>query len=190
MPGPLTNGLVFLIQVIFGIYTLILLLRILFYKLRADYYNPLIQFLLKATNLFVNPLSKIIPRGGGYDFPSLLLLLVVKILELYCFLLLAGIGGNFIGVLLWAIVSLVKLLLNVYFFAIIIQAVLSWFNTGHSPITPLINLLVEPIMRPVRRLIPPLGGVDISPLPVLIVIQLVNIILLAPLVGVAIQLLR
>jgi YggT family protein len=176
------NAGVFLLQALFGLYILAVLLRFLLQWARADFYNPLVQFLVKLTNPPLLPLRRYIPGFMGLDMAAVVLMLGLQVLELLLVFGLRGQGISLPGVLLLALATLLGLLLDVLFWAVIVQAVLSWFNPDfRQPAVRLLYQLTEPVLRPARRLLPPIAGLDLSPLMVLIVFQLCQILLLAPL---------
>ena len=172
----------FLISTVFGLYLLAIMLRFLFQLVRADFYNPVSQFIVKITNPVLRPLRRIIPGWGGIDFAAIALMLALKCVELGLLFSLQGPRmPEVAGLLILALAGLVSLLLNVFFFSILIQVVLSWVNPGHyNPVTQLLYQLNEPILRPARRLIPPLGGFDLSPIVVFVGIKLLEFLLVAP----------
>lgn len=178
----LTNPLVFLIQVLFDAYILVVMLRFLLQWFRADFYNPLSQFIVKVTTPVLHPLRRIIPGIKGIDFASILLMWALKSVELTLMLLVVSGELNPLGPLLWAIPALIGLLINVFIFAILIQVILSWVNPGsYNPAAALLYSLTEPLLRPARRLIPPIGGLDLSPMLVMIGLYLLEMLLLPPL---------
>ncbi len=180
--GYLTNPLVFLIQVLFGAYTLVVMLRFLLQLVRADFYNPVSQFIVKATAPLLNPLRRIIPSLGGLDTASLVLAWLVKSLELMLILLVSGGTASLLAPFAWAIPELVGLAIDVFLYAILIQVILSWVNPGgYNPVIGLIDRLTSPLLRPAQRLIPPLGGLDLSPMVVMIGLVLLKMLLLPPL---------
>ncbi len=182
MGGPLTNAGSFLITTLFGIYLLIVMLRFLFQYFRIDFYNPISQFLLKATNPVLIPLRRMIPGAAGIDWSSILLMLAIKMIETLLVILMLGGKPGLSAMLLISIAGLLSLLMNVFLFSIIIQVVLSWVSPGtHNPMTSIIYSLTEPILRPVRNALPPMGGLDLSPLVVLIALQLISILFTDPL---------
>lgn len=183
MGNPYTsNAAIFLVQTIFFLYILAVLLRFLLQLVRADFYNPLVQALVKITNPPLIPLRRVIPGFGGLDVAGIVLLLGLQILELVLVGLIRDASFSLPGLLIMSIAELLVLVLNVYLVAIIIQAVLSWVNPGtYSPFTALLDRLTEPVLEPARRLLPPIGGLDLSPILVLIGIQLLKILLYAPL---------
>ena len=179
----LTNPLVFLIQVLFGAYILVVMLRFLLQLVKADFYNPVSQFIVKVTSPVLQPLRRYIPGFGGIDVASLVLMWLLKSVEL-SLTLLAGGGAttNLLATLAWSIPELVALAINVFLFAILIQVILSWVSPGgYNPAAALIHTLTEPLLRPARRLIPPFSGLDLSPMLVLVGLVLLKLLLLPPL---------
>lgn len=182
----LANPLEFLVRTLFDLYILAVMLRFLLQWVRADFYNPICQFLVKATNPPLRPLRRIIPGWGGIDIASVILMLVLQVVALLLVALIRGIEPSVGPVAVLAVVELVSLLLNVFLVTIIVQAILSWINPGHyHPITDLLYSLNEPLLRPARRILPPISGLDLSPLVVLILIQLTKMLVIPPLLGLA-----
>lgn len=180
----------FLIEVIFGLYILAVLLRYLLARVRADFYNPLSQFIVKVTNPPIKPLRRIIPGYFGIDWPSIILLVLVQGLEIILIALITtgGIPAP-MGLAVLIAGHLLKTIIYVYIFIIIVQVVISWVNPGaYNPITVLMYQLSEPILKPARRLIPPAGGFDWSPLIVMIALNLMIILLVSPLMDLGRQL--
>lgn len=178
----LSNPLVFLIQVLFGLYILVVMLRLLLQLVRADFYNPLSQFIVKITTPVLHPLRRIVPGVKGVDLSSLLLAWILKSLELFLIALALGLGANLLAALIWSIPALVSLTINIFLVALIIQVILSWVNPGgYNPAASLIHALTEPLLGPVRRMIPTTGGLDFSPMLVIIGLVLLKMLLLPPL---------
>jgi YggT family protein len=176
----LTEAGILLVEVVFGLYLLAVLLRFLFQLARADFYNPISQFLVAFTNPLLKPLRRLIPGLYGIDLASLVLLLVLKCIELYLLLLLGGVAVQWLPIVAAATVDLLRLTLNVYFFAILIRVILSWFmpyGIHQNPAGSLLVSLTEPLLRPARRLIPPIGGLDLSPIAVIVILQLMQLAL-------------
>lgn len=180
--GYLANPTVFLIQVLFGLYLLAVLLRFLLQLFRADFYNPLSQFIIKITGPVLRPLRRIIPAVGKIDTASLVLLWLLQALELALIALILGFQ-NLLWSLLWAIPELVALCINLFLIVILIQVILSWVTPGGArhPASGLLYALSEPLLRPARRLLPPLSGLDFSPLVVMVGLVLLRMLLLPPL---------
>jgi YggT family protein len=179
----IAQAAVYLIEIVFGLYILAVLLRYLLARVRADFYNPLSQFIVKVTNPPLKPLRRLIPGYLGIDWPSIVLLCFVQGLEIT---LLALVTSGHIpapaGLFVLIIAHLLKMVIYVHLFIIIVQVVISWVNPGaYNPITVIMYQLSEPILKPARRLIPPAGGFDWSPLVVLIIMNLMIILLVSPL---------
>ena len=175
------NAGVFLVQTLFGLYIGAVMLRFLFALVRADFYNPISQFLVKVTNPPLVPLRRVIPSMMGIDVASLLLMLVLQVLELLAVSLIGGVSLQPIGLVVLAVAELLSLLLQIYFFTILIQVVLSWVSPGgYNPAVALLYSLNEPVLGRARRLLPPIHGFDLSPIVAMIVIQLLTLLVVAP----------
>ncbi|MFO1352569.1 MAG: YggT family protein [Gammaproteobacteria bacterium] len=173
---------IFLVRTLFGILLFTVLLRFLLQWVRADFYNPLVQVLVKITNPLLVPLRRLIPGFWGLDLAAIVLLLGLKLIELIFVFASMGRGLGLPGILVLAVAELLELLVNVLFWAVIVRAVLSWVSPhqGH-PVAELLYRLTEPLLRPVRNLLPPLSGLDLSPLVVLIAFGVLQRLLIAPL---------
>lgn len=181
--GYLSNAGVFLIQTLFGIYEVIILLRFLLQLVRADFYNPISRFIVKATSLPLKPLRRIIPGVAGMDMASLVLLLVVIVVELLLLSIVANLPMPALpGLLALALVQMLKLLIYVFLFSVFVLAILSWVSPGgYNPVANLLYQITAPLMRPARRLLPPMGGLDLSPMVVMIVLYLAILLVIHPL---------
>lgn len=178
----LTDPVVFLIQTLFGLYILAVMLRFLLQLVRADFYNPISQFLVKATNPPLKLFRRIIPGFGGIDLSSVVLAWLLKAVEIILIIAIAGTSVNLIAPFVWAIPELIELLFNIYLFGILIQVILSWVNPGsYNPATALLYSLTGPLMRPAQKILPPMGGIDLSPMLVMIGLILMKMLLLPPL---------
>ena len=179
----LTNPIEFVISTLFSLYILALMLRFLLGVVRADFYNPVSQFLVRITNPLLLPLRKVIPGFGKVDVASIVLMLLLQIAVLVIILLLRGAGIPVLPLLLRAAGELVSLVLYVYLVAIIVQVIISWINPGtYNPVNSLLHSLTGPVLRPIQRIIPPLSGMDLSPLFALIGLQVLRM-LIVPLLG-------
>jgi len=169
----------YLIQTFLSIYLVAMLLRFLLQVVKADFYNPISQFLVKITNPLVIPLRKIIPGYGGLDLASLLLALVLQAGGIVAILLLNGLEApSPLQLLIWASLGIVGLLVNIYFFALLAMIILSWVAPGsNNPAIYLLYQITEPVMAPVRKMLPPMGGLDFSPILVFILINVIQIAL-------------
>ncbi len=164
-PGYFTDPLEFVISTLFSLYVLVLMLRFLLAWVRADFYNPVSQFLVKASNPLLLPLRRVIPPLGGVDAASVVAMLLVQMLAIALILLLRGGGIGLQALIFISLAELVDLAFKVFIYGIVIQAILSWINPGaYNPAVNLLHALTEPVLRPVRRLLPPFSGLDLSPL--------------------------
>ena len=178
----LSNPLIFLIQLLFGLYILVVMLRFLLQLTRADFYNPISQFIVKATSPLLNPLRRVIPGMAGIDLAAVVLMWLLQTIELALIVMISGMGGGLLSAMAWALPELVNLVINVFLFAILIQVILSWVNPGaYNPALGLIHSLTEPVLRPARRMIPPISGLDLSPMLVMVGLTLTKMLLLPPL---------
>ena len=179
----LTNPLEFLISTLFSLYILAVMLRFILGAVRADFYNPVSQFLVRITNPLLVPMRRVIPSFRQYDTSALLLMLLLQMISLVIVVMLRGVGVSFIALLLAAIGELVVLAFNVFIFAIVIQVIISWVNPGtYNPVNALLYSITRPVMGPIQRLIPPVSGIDLSPLVALIGLQILKMLVL-PLLG-------
>lgn len=177
-----TNPIEFLINTLFGLFILMVMLRFILATVRADFYNPVSQFLVKVTNPLLIPLRKLIPSIGKVDLSALVLMLALQMASFGIIALLRGGQVSVVALVILSIAELVGLLLNVFLFSIFIQVIISWVNPGtYNPVVSLLYSITEPVLRPCRRLIPPVSGIDLSPLVALIAIQLAKMLLLPPL---------
>lgn len=169
----LDNPLIFLIDTLIGLYVLVLLLRFILQAVHADFYNPLSQFVWQVTNRPVVLIQRAVPRWRNYDFAALLLALVLVALNLWIDLSLAGLRIAPLTLLAWSLLKMVTFTLNLYFFSILVQAIISWVNPGMpSPASAVLWSINEPLLKPIRNLLPPIAGLDLSPLVLMIAIQM------------------
>ncbi|MCW8955564.1 MAG: YggT family protein [Gammaproteobacteria bacterium] len=169
------NPFVFLIDILFHLYTVVLMLRLLLQWAKADFYNPVSQFIVKITNPLVLPLRKIIPGFFGLDFATLVLILVISTIKILIVYSLSGYNLSSSLLIITVLLETIDLLLNIFLFAIIIQALLSWVNPDpYNPVVALLNSLTWPILKHFRKLIPPISGFDISPIFAIISIMFIQ----------------
>lgn len=170
-----TAAIAFVLETLFGLFILAALVRFWMQAFRAPAGNPIAQFTMALTNFAVKPLRRVIPGVMNLDWASLVVALALEfVLQLLLFLLATGAAPNAaaLSVLLFlAFVKLIRLSIYIFIVVIIAQAVMSWVNPYH-PAAPFFNALSRPFMRPVQKVIPTIGGVDISPIFVLIFLQL------------------
>lgn len=176
-----------LIQTFFNLFLVAVLLRFLLQIARADFYNPISQFLVKVTNPLLKPLRRVIPGVMGIDVASIVLAIVVEMAIIAAILLVFGFRppGPLV-LLIWSVIGCVAMVVNIYYIAILASIILSWVAMGsYNPTIVLVNQLAEPVLAPFRKLIPPIGGLDLSPILVFLAINVVQILLrhLAAMVG-------
>ncbi len=183
MNSYLSSPLAFLISTLFSLYILVVMLRFLLQLTRADFYNPLSQFIVKITTPALRPLRRLIPGWGGVDVAALVLMLLLQMLSVWLVFLLAGRGADPLALLIVSIAQLTDLAFNVFIFAILIQAVLSWITPGtYNPVTSVLFSLTEPVLRPLRRIVPPISGFDLTPLVAILGLQVLRMLVM-PLFG-------
>lgn len=180
--GYFSNAGVFLIDSLFGLYICAVLLRLLFQVVRADFYNPLCQAIVTVTNPVLRPLRRYIPALASIDTASVLLILSLQLLNTFLVALLVGVSPNLAGLLVVAVAEVASKTVWIFMAAVIAQIVLSWVAPGgYNPVIGVIQALSEPMLRPARRLLPPLGGLDFSAMVVVIVLNLLLMLVVAPL---------
>ncbi|MGL4564191.1 MAG: YggT family protein [Halioglobus sp.] len=171
--------LVYLVQTLLSLYLVTMLLRFLLQLVRADFYNPISQFIVKVTNPLVIPLRRVIPGLGGIDVSSLLLALLLQLAAIVALLLINGLSPPGVFLLLaWSVLGVLGLLVNMYFFALLAMIILSWVAAGsRHPAIYLLYQITEPVMAPFRKVLPPMGGLDLSPILVFVLINIIQIAL-------------
>lgn len=181
MFNSMQNAGLFLVNTLFELYLLILGVRFLLAWARADYFNPITRFIIQCTQPIIGPLRRVIPNFKNIELSTFITIFVFEIIK---FLLIGWITSQMFsiaGLFILSAAEELKLLLNILFYSIIIQAILSWVQQGYSPVAVVLKQLTSPFMRPIQRVIPPIGGVDISPIFALIFLQLLIILLVGPL---------
>jgi YggT family protein len=175
----LTNPLEFLISTLFSLYIMAVMLRFLLGLVRADFYNPVSQFLVSITNPLLIPLRKVVPSIGKFDSAAMLLMIVLQLVAITLILLLRGEGISSAVLVIITLATLISLLINVFMFAIIVEVIISWMNPGsYNPVSSLLHSLTSPLLRPIRRLVPPIAGIDLSPLFAIIGLQVLRMLIL------------
>ncbi|VVO41028.1 YggT family protein [Pseudomonas fluorescens] len=176
----LNTAAVYVLQTLGSLYLLIVLLRFVLQLVRANFYNPLCQFTVKATQPLLKPLRRIIPSMFGLDMSSLVLAIIVQLALMALTLLLTyGTIGNPLQLLVWSLIGVTALFLKIFFFALIISVILSWVApASHNPGAELVNQICEPALAPFRKILPNLGGLDISPILAFIVLKLLDMLVI------------
>ncbi len=173
------DALIFLVATLSDLYIMTFLVRVVLQWSRSDPRNPLTQFVLRVTNPLVVPARKIVPAIGGIDLATIVVAYVLELVALVILINLAGLTLPGAGTLLWvAVLRLVHVALRMYFFVVLVYVVISWISPGvYNPVTGVLASIAEPLLRPVRRILPAIGGLDLSPLVVLIGIQALTIMI-------------
>jgi YggT family protein len=171
------NALVFIVRTLLSLVLFVMLLRLLLQWVRADFRNPVCQAVVRLTNWLVLPLRRVLPPIGRADTASMVAVIIVAFVEVA--ILYSLVGRGIPPAVLWvreAALEIIRTTLWTFFYAILLYALLSFFGAGYSPFQPVLASLAEPVLRPFRRLIPAIAGIDLSPLWALIVIQAILIL--------------
>lgn len=178
--NPINDAGYFLISTLFDLYLFILMLRMILALSGVHYLNPLTQFVIKLTQPLINPLRRILPTVRGIELSTLFCLFILECIKFLLLSLMSKGLPNPAGLLILAFADLIKLGLMIFFYAILAGALLTWVNVQH-PIVAVLDQITAPILRPIQRILPPIGGFDLSPIPALIGIQLIIILIVSPL---------
>lgn len=182
----INNALEFLLYTLLGLFTLAVLLRFYLQLTGAPFKNPLSQAVVSLTNFAVRPLRRFIPSWGSLDLSTLLLayftqwLLQLGMLWLRDYPLLVAGGSVWVALCGLALIGLLKISIYIFLYAVLLQAILSWINP-YTPIASVLDALTSPVLRPVRKYMPATNGIDLSPLIVFIIAELLLILVVAPL---------
>ncbi|TKB50170.1 YggT family protein [Ferrimonas aestuarii] len=170
------QSIVYLVSTLFNLYLMVCLLRIWLQWARADFYNPFSQFIVKATHPILSPMRRVIPSIGKLDLASLVLAYLVALAK---WLVLGAITGAAFDPLSFylAAITVVKEAGFLLFWILIIRAIMSWVSQGQNPIEFVFHQLTEPFLAPIRRVIPVMGGLDLSLMVVLIGMNFINLAL-------------
>ena len=187
LASPVGQGGLFLLQFITGLIIFALMLRFLLRATYADWHHPIVQFIAKITNPLCAPFNKFIPAKGRWDWSAMATAVVIQALfvVLVGYLTSRSFGVPFI--VLASTTEIANQLLDMMFWLIIIQAVLSWISPGHNPNTVIFDQLTQPILAPFRRFIPPMGGIDLTPIVAILAIKLFQIVVIGSITQIAQQ---
>jgi YggT family protein len=181
----IAQAAIFLLDTLFGLFTLSILLRFYLQLVGAPFHNPISQAIVAFTNFLVRPTRRIIPALGGLDMSTLLLAFIAQLILQAATLWLQGYpltlatGTAYIALIGLAALGLVKLSIYIFLYAVIIQAILSWVNP-YTPVAPLLDSLTRPLMRPFRGKFVMGSGIDLTPLVVFLIAQLILMLVVAP----------
>ena len=170
------NSVNFLINTLFDLYIMVILLRVWLQVARADFYNPFSQFIVKATQPIVGPLRRFIPSLGGWDTGTIIFGYVVACFKVITLSLVMNMAFNPVVIAISGLVILLTAVFKIIFWVLVLRAILSWVSKGQNPIEAVMHQLSEPLLAPVRRFIPPMGGLDLSMIVVLLGLQFVEML--------------
>lgn len=177
----LADILITILLIASSFYLTIVLLRFLLQLARADFYNPITQFAVKATNPLLRPLRQIIPGWGSLDGASLVLAVIIQAITFFLILITLNSGipsFNPLTLLTWSVLNVLDLIVTIYFWSVIAVVVVSWIAPGSNhPAIQLVAQITEPVMRPVRNLIPSMGGLDLSPIIVFLILNVIQVVI-------------
>ena len=184
MDAAMTQPIVLIVRLVFDLVIIFLLMRFSLQLARADFYNPVSQSIVQVTNPMLAPLRRVIPPIKGQDTAALLLAYGFALIFLVVAYSVTGALPNPLVLLLLAPLHLLEIVLDMLFWGVIIHAILSWFpNAQGAPAARVLNQLITPLLAPIRRMIPELGGIDLSPIALLLLLQILKISLVPILVS-------
>ncbi|NIE76091.1 YggT family protein [Pantoea sp. Tr-811] len=183
----LSGAAIFVVQTLVSLYLVIVLLRFVLQLVKANFYNPLSQFAVRATQPLLKPIRRVIPSIGGLDTSSLLLSIVIQALLMgFVLMVTYGTFGDVLHLLMWAIIGVTSLFLKIFWVAMIVMVIVSWVApNSHNPAAELAWQISEPVLAPFRRIVPNLGGMDISPIFAFLAIQVIQSFVMPPLAAYA-----
>ena len=174
----MTQALYFIVKTLAQLYLLLLLLRFWLPIMRADFRNPIANGILRITSPLVIPVRRIIPPIGRLDTSTILVAYILEFLLILALLALRGLRVETLPIAITAILELAILSLNLFFFVILIKIILSWVAPqNYNPMTDLLNTMAEPVLRPFRRIVPAVGGFDVSPIFAIVLLKAAEIVL-------------
>lgn len=178
------------IQLLFEVYLTVLLLRLLLQWFGANYYNQVSQFVVKVTSPVVLPLRQVLPKTQHIDLALVLVILLFQMLKFAILIFLqAGLLANFAGLFVVSVADSINGLINVFLFSLLAMIIISWLNPQlRSPVTEILYCLTEPLLGRARRVIPNFGGIDLSPIPVMIGLKLFAFYMIKPVMDLGIML--
>ncbi|MGB1143106.1 MAG: YggT family protein [Glaciecola sp.] len=168
----------FLVDTLFNLYLMVVILRLWLQFVRADFYNPFSQFVVKATQPIIGPLRRIIPSLGKFDTATFVLALIIACAKVAVIsLFFSNSAFNPVAVLILGAMTLLKEFLSLVFWMLILRAILSWVSQGSNPFEYVLSQLTEPMLAPIRKIIPPMGGLDLSVLIAILALQFIQLLL-------------
>jgi YggT family protein len=189
--GHFANAGSLVVSTLFGLVVFVLVLRVLLQAIRANFYNPICQAMYKATNPLLMPIQKLLKPWRGINTGALLLAWLACCLWVAALLALSGTSAALPGLLVLGFAQLLEFFLQTLFWITMISVLMSWISPdGANPAVPLLYGIADIVLKPLRRVIPPLGGFDLSPVFALLALRLALILLVGPLQQFGISLAR
>lgn len=182
MGSAVQQTLMFIVQFVFGLYSFVIVLRLWLRMVDADYNHPFVASIAKSTTPVVRKLQKYLPDFGHFEAASLVLLLIATLVKLLLVSFISGHIPHAVGLLAWTLASVIEVVLDAAFYVMIIMAILSWIPNANPMLYGLLMQITTPLLMPIRKWVPLLGGMDLSPVVVLIVIQVVEMLLVNPII--------
>jgi len=182
MSDSLHPALLFLVNTLFDLYLFVMAIRLVLAYIGSNYYDPLTQFTVRLTDCIVKPVRRVLPNVRGIEISTLVLIFAIEIIKFTLISLLSFGIPAILGLVILAFGDVLQLMIQIFFYAILLQALLSWIQPM-SPMNRILYQFTSPIMRPLHRIIPPVGGFDITPIPALIGLQFLTILLVNPIMA-------
>lgn len=183
----LNQGLLFLINTLFDLFLFVLVIRLILAWSGAHYFDPITQFFVRITDFIIKPLRRWLPNVRGIETSTLTLIFALEIIKFAIIAFLSVGAPHLLGLLVLALADMGKLFIQTFFYTILVQALLTWIQPN-SPMNNVLYQITAPIMRPIQRVVPLIGGVDISPIPAMILLQLLLIVFITPLMNLGLSL--
>ncbi len=178
----LSASVSFVVKTICDVFIGAVVLRLLLQWARADFRNPVSQFLVKVTNPVIIPLRRIVPGVGGIDTASVIVVLILQVVKVWLIHVIAAQSPSIGGLLVLSLADFVELMIGIFTITIILQVILSWVGPRtHNPLNGPLHALNEPMLAPLRRIIPTISGFDLTPVAFLLILHLMKILVVAPL---------
>ena len=176
----ISRAIQFLLNALLGLLTMMFLLRFIMQTLRVSFHNPIGQIVMALTDFAVKPARRFVPSWKKNDLSTLLLAFITQVILKFSMLWLSDFPFAVADVPIWSnivalsLIGVISAVLDIFFYALMLHVILSWVSS-HSPIAPVLASITRPILSPIQRLIPPLGGIDFSPLVAILLLQMLNV---------------
>lgn len=187
MGGYYSAGILSFIRTLFELYIALLLVRLLLDWFSGKLFNPIYRFIYKFTQPPIGIVQKFLPTKSGFNWVCLVVILGLEIIEiLILFYFTTMQMPAFVGLLIWAIAAVLSLVKTIFFWSIIVYAILSWIsamNRQHNPLEEITGILVAPLLRPIQKILPTIAGFDLSPIVAFLALQVINFFIIVPLLS-------